>query len=359
MHCLAAIPGVELKVLVPHRWRNYGKWREPVISPDLEKYMQVERVRWPWTGPGQWYLHWYPSMAKLLREFQPDIIDLWEEPWGLVSAQAVFLRNRIVPKAKIVSETEQNINKRLPPPFEQIRKYVLRHADYAVGRNQAAISVLRAKGYTGPAETVPNAVDTELFRPMDRTACRAEARFGGFVVGYVGRLVPQKGLIDLVEAVAQCPADVSVVMIGSGPLEAELRACAQRLNIGARLLLVPAKPLEQLPSLMNAMDVLVLPSRTTARWKEQFGRVLIEAQACGIPVIGANSGAIPDVVGTCGRIFPEGDIGALAREMMLLHDDESLRQTLGNAGIVNANEHYTWMKVAQRMHAIYLRVLKS
>ena len=133
-------------------------------------------------------------------EFQPDIIDLWEEPWGLVSAQVCRLRNRLLPSTMILSETEQNIDKRLPFPFEQIRKYTLRNADYAVGRNEAALEVLRAKGYAGPAEVVPNAVDAELFHPMDREECRRALGLTGFVAGYVGRLVPEKGLMEMIEA---------------------------------------------------------------------------------------------------------------------------------------------------------------
>ena len=131
---MGRIPGVDLRVLVPHRWREYDRWR--VAQPPLENNFQyqVGKIRLPWTGPGQWYLHWYPGLAETLREFQPDIIDIWEEPWGMVSAHTSWLRNRLLPQAKIIAETEPNIAKTLPPPFENLRAYTLRHADHMIGR---------------------------------------------------------------------------------------------------------------------------------------------------------------------------------------------------------------------------------
>jgi glycosyltransferase involved in cell wall biosynthesis len=162
---LGRIPDLELRVLSPDRWLHYGKLRQPHVPQDASFGYEVGQVMWPWVGPAQYYLHWYPRLATLLKEFRPDIIDLWEEPWGLVSAHACLLRNRLLPQTRIVSETEQNINKSLPLPFERMRSYTLRNANFAVGRNSEAIEVLRSKGYNGPAEVVPNAVDAELFRP--------------------------------------------------------------------------------------------------------------------------------------------------------------------------------------------------
>lgn len=358
--CLRAMGDVELSVLTPDRWNSYGTWRRPNIPADLADTIRVGRVQLPWTGPGQSYLHWYPGLGSIVRAFQPDVIDVWEEPWALVSWQACRARDRFAPQAKIVSETEQNVNKRLPPPFESIRRNVLRRVNYVVARNDEAVEVVRDKGYAGPVAVVPNAVDVELFRPMDRQACRAAEGFpavGGFVVGYVGRLVPEKGLADLVEAVALCPADVSVAMVGSGPIADDLRALADRLGLGDRLRLLPARPLDRLPAFMNAVDVLALPSRTTRRWKEQFGRVLIEAGACGTPVIGSSSGAIPDVVGDGGLVAREQDPAALAAAIVQLRDSADLRSKLGQAGLDAARNRYTWRRVAEQMRDIYRQVL--
>ena len=181
---LAAFPDIELKVLVPDRYYVDGKKLRRPDPPKRPGYSyHVEKVLWPWTGPGQWYLHWYPRLASVLRSFRPDVIDLWEEPWGLVSAHACRLRNQLLPATRIISETEQNIDKVLPFPFENFRRFTLRNADFVIGRNSEAVEITRRKGYRGPAAVVPNGVDVDLFKPLDRDAARQALGLSGFVCG--------------------------------------------------------------------------------------------------------------------------------------------------------------------------------
>jgi glycosyltransferase involved in cell wall biosynthesis len=356
-HALAAIPGVHLRVIVPEIWKHYGKWRraEPAGPAGFE--LAAERVRWPWVGPAQNYLHWYPDLRQILREFKPDLIDLWEEPWGAVSAHACWLRDKVLPTAKIVSETEQNLDKRLPPPFEQFRRYVLRRADFVVGRNAESVGIVRRKGYRGPTAVVPNAVDTRLFKPMDRQACRNALGLEGFVVGYVGRLVEEKGILDLIDAVAKCPSGVNLLIVGDGPLTSEVRRRAALPHIRGRVRLLPAKPLSELPPIFNALDVLVLPSLTTRRWKEQFGRVIIEAHACGVPVIGSDSGAIPDVIGAGGLLVREGSPPDLQNAIDQLFKNPDMAKSYGETGLRQVHAYSTWERVAERMYGIYSEAL--
>lgn len=350
---LGGMPDIDLRVLVPDRWMHYGSWRTPDPPRTASYGHHVGKVAMPWMGPAQFYLHWYPGLTRLLRQFRPHVIDLWEEPWALVSAQACWLRNRLLPGTRVISETEQNIDKNLPPPFERFRSYTLRNANYAVGRSQEALEVVRRKGYSGPGEVVPNAVDADLFRRLDRRDCQDRLGLDGFLVGYIGRLVPEKGLLDLLQALALCPPEVRLVFVGSGPLEAELLARAERLKVESRVHLLGSRPAEELPRLINNFDVLALPSRTTSRWKEQFGRVIIEAHACGIPVIGSDSGAIPDVIGEAGIVFPEGDVGAISRAIRRLVDNPNEAASLGDVGHRRVHANYTWRSVAQQMHQIY------
>jgi glycosyltransferase involved in cell wall biosynthesis len=356
---LGRIPGVALRVLVPDRWRHYGHWRGPARPAAASYEYTVGRVGMPWVGPAQFYLHWYPGLASLMRDFRPNVIDLWEEPWGLVSAHACWLRNCILPGAKIVSETEQNIDKRLPPPFEWFRSYTLKRADYAVGRSAEAVGVLRAHGFHRPAEVVPNGVDAELFRPMDRESCRRALSASGFVVGYVGRLVEEKGLADLVDALPLCPGSVNLLFVGSGPMQRALEEQAGRIGVADRVRFLPACPLSELPQVMNSLDLLALPSRTTARWKEQFGRVIIEAHACGVPAIGSDSGAIPSVIGAAGLVFRERNPQDLARAIGELLDDPRRARQMGAIGRVQVESRYAWERVAAQMHSIYCRVLEG
>ena len=90
---------------------------------------------------------------------------------------------------------------------------------------------------------------------------------------------------------------------------------------------------EQVKDYLRQMNVLVLPSLTTPKWKEQFGRALIEAMACGVPVVGSNSGAIPETIGDAGLIVPEGDVAALRAAIIRLKDDAELRAELSRRGL--------------------------
>jgi len=359
---VAKRPGLELCVLVPSRWKHYGAWRAPEIPETPQFRYEVGRVRWPWIPGAQCYLHHYPDLAQVLREFRPDVIDLWEEPWSLVSAQACLWRNRICPKAKIIAETEQNIFKFLPPPFEYLRRIVHRNAAFLIGRSEEAVEVSRRKGYRGLAATVPNGVDATLFRPLDRLACRLELLGPGsesrFIAGYVGRLVPEKGLMDMIEALPTCGESVDLLFVGSGPMEQELRERAAQLGLAERVKILPQQRLESLPRVMNALDVLVLVSRTTASWKEQFGRVIIEAHAAGTPVIGSDSGAIPNVVGGGGLIVPESNPGDLAKAIRQLAESPQWRAAMASEGRRRAMSECSWPSIARRMDQIYHQVCR-
>jgi len=350
--------GINLRVVTPQRWMHYGKWRGVERPEEPPFNLEDLPVKFAWCGPAQSYFHYYPDMAGVLHDFRPDVIDLWEEPWSFVSLHTLLMRDKICPRVPVICETEQNIDKTLPPPFETFRSQVLRRADFVVGRNAESLQIVRRKGYIGPSRVVPNAVDATLFQPLEphaRTARRIGLGWGQgeFWCGYVGRLVEEKGIADLLEAVALCTPNVRCVIVGSGPLLPELERHVARLGIHERVQFRPALPLAELAPLMGALDALVLPSRTTARWKEQFGRVLIEANACGVPALGSDSGAIPDVVGEGGRIFPEGDAHALAAVLNEWARHPGVARQMGDVGRRAVLERYTWARVAEQMKAIY------
>jgi glycosyltransferase involved in cell wall biosynthesis len=265
----------------------------------------------------------------------------------------------MLPRAKIVMESEQNLLKRFPPPFRWFERYTIRNADCAVGRSSGVLEVLQAKGFTGEAHRVGNAVDASLFKPMDRERCRRELGLGGFVAGYVGRLVERKGLADLVNALPHCPQHVNLLFAGEGECRSAIETRANVLGIGNRVrFLGPRRP-EELPQVMNALDALVLPSWSVPTWTEQFGRVIIEAQACETPVIGSDSGAIPEVVGSGGLIFKERDVRSLASAITRCAANAHWMRELGRAGRQQVLKNFTWRKVAAQMHGIYRSCLNT
>jgi len=126
------------------------------------------------------------------------------------------------------------------------------------------------------------------------------------VIGYVGRFIEEKGIKDLVKAFRLINPGSVLIFIGDGPEKKYLEEIKD--NIDKKIIVLPPQPHKILLKYYKIMDVLVLPSKTTKFWKEQYGRVLIEAMANGISIVGSDSGSIPEVIGDVGSIFPEGDI---------------------------------------------------
>jgi glycosyltransferase involved in cell wall biosynthesis len=130
-----------------------------------------------------------------------------------------------------------------------------------------------------------------------------------------------------------------------------------RLDVERRVHFLGRQPSSRMAELMNEVDVLVLPSRTTPTWKEQFGRVLVEAMATGMPVLGSDSGEIPVVIGDARLIHHEGDAEQLAVQLLGVLQDDALRQSLGEAARRRATEHYDTRHLAYRRAEFYRSIV--
>jgi glycosyltransferase involved in cell wall biosynthesis len=160
------------------------------------------------------------------------------------------------------------------------------------------------------------------------------------------------------DAIARLPKDVRVVIVGNGPLKDAVLARACALGLEGRLELRVNVPHDQVPVQLRRMSMLVLPSLTTPTWKEQFGHVLIEAMACGVPVIGSDSGAIPEVIGDAGIVVPEGSVEALAAAVAGLSSAPAARAELASRGRARVLAEYTNDTVAGRLAAFWESVLR-
>jgi glycosyltransferase involved in cell wall biosynthesis len=173
----------------------------------------------------------------------------------------------------------------------------------------------------------------------------------------VGRLIADKGLAVLIEAVAPLTGDWQLVVIGSGPERESCQALATRLGCGQRVHFRGQIPSTAMPAAMKDMDVLAGPSLTGKTWKEQFGRMFVEAMACEVPVVGSDSGEIPHVIGDAGIIVPEGNVAALRAAILRLQGDANLRDELGTRGRQRVLAHYTQAAVAEATAGAYRMVL--
>jgi len=350
---LAKFSDVELTVVVPPYWRDErGVMRlERVYTQGYE--LVVERM----ALSGHFHLHFYPGLAKHFRRIKPHIVHIDEEPYNVATWQAMRLAK--AREAKALFFTWQNIRRRYPPPFSLIESYNLRHADYAIAGNSEAVRVLRAKGYRGPVKVIPQfGVDPNKFKAQNS---KVKGPNSLFTIGYVGRLVEEKGVHILLRAVAGLSGACAepsrskweLRILGSGPERTRLERLAVELGIAERVIFEDPIPSTQLPGYYHQLDALVLPSLTRPNWKEQFGRVLIEAMACEVPVVGSDSGEIPNVIGEAGLVFPEGDERALRDRLSQLMADPALQGDLTRRGRERVLAHYTQAQVAAKTYQVY------
>lgn len=343
---LARLPEMELTVVVPPYWRD----EQGVLELERTYTSGYELVVEPMAFNGHFHLHFYPGFGKQVRRVRPDLVHIDEEPYNLATGHALYLARRAGAKSLFFSW--QNIDRRYPPPFSLMERYVLRRADYAIVGNQESVRVWRAKGYSGEMTVIPQfGVDPDLFKPGARPPGR------GFIVGYVGRLVEEKGIDLLLEALAGLEGMWRAYVLGSGPDGEALQAQARRLGLSDRVSFDNWIPSSQMPAYYRQLDALVVPSRTRPNWKEQFGRVLVEAMACGVPVIGSDCGEIPNVIGDAGLIFPEGQVEALRIHLARLLRDLDLRADLARKGRERVLAHYTQAQVAAHTYQAYQTIL--
>jgi glycosyltransferase involved in cell wall biosynthesis len=347
------LPDIELQIIAPQMW--------PGDAGAVLRFQRLSTLRSPIVAlravfGGRGSLHFYPGAAACVAAFKPDLIFLDEEPWSFCALQFAVLARRA--GARLVFYTKENLPRRYPLPFRRIEQFVFTRTSAAAVISDEATAVLRAKGYSGPTVTLPHGFESDWFQPRDRPGRCRELNLSGVVIGYVGRLAPEKGIADLIEA-ARLIRDVQpgtafhLLIIGSGPEESTLKELVAQHGLNQAVTFVPNVPHNQIAEYYNCLDVLVVPSRTTPGWKEQFGRVLVEAMASGVCVIGSDSGEIPTVIGDDGLVFREGDSEDLAAALRRVISDNDLRRQLGERGRVRAVRNFDNSVIARQLLCVW------
>jgi len=341
---IARYADIELAVVVPHIWREpILQTIHPHINPQAPFKVFPTRV----VLPGNEMRFFYLSTDLHMRRFHPDVVVVENGAGALAYTQFLLYKRRFAPQAKAVFFTWWNLPNRPRQPLRAIKQFNLRNSDGAIAGNRSAELILRENGYSGPLLVLPQlGVDATLFAPGDGGELRQELGLGEFVIGYAGRLIPEKGLRVLMRSLEGFGRDFDLLLVGNGPLEPELRAWGAELPEGRRLRVHPSVPHAQIPAFMKTMDVFVLPSLTTPFWKEQFGHVLIEAMACGVPVIGSDSAEIPKVIGGAGRVVPEDDPDGLRVALRELATSPGERTALCSQGRARVLAQFTHERIS-------------
>jgi glycosyltransferase involved in cell wall biosynthesis len=312
--------GLEVSLVVPDAYRS--TWTHTPVEPELPH----RRSRLFHKGSIPLHL-WDPvALRRAVRQFQPDIVDIHEEPYFPAGAQGVLA----AAGRPVVMQTCQNIPKRLPAPIRGMRRWVFGRVSGMYPCSELSAAVLREWGFRGHVSVIPYGVEDELF----------EVRPSGERIGFIGRLVPQKGVVDLLGFGRR------LLCVGAGPLADAVREAGGEV--------VSARSTEELAHQLTRMAVLVAPSRTTAGLKEQFGRMAAEGMAAGVPVVAYDSGALPEIIGDGGILVPEGDRTRLVEAVTSLLRDP---RPLGERGRARAWSRFRWRTVAAEMAALYRAVL--
>ncbi len=301
------------------------------------------------------------------RQDPPDIVYVENEESSFILFQALLCRRWYAPKAKVVVFVWANL-----PLFglkglaqEMLARWARTQVDFYIAGSSEAKYLLVKSGVSNDRVAVFPCVgsDASHFRSAAlsrRLQIRSELGLAPdeFIIGFVGRFESEKGLEDLLSAFHLIRADPAtrharLICVGNGSMRKILLSHQPDILIfspGSSSLVLPY---------YQVMDALVLPSRTTRWWKEQFGRVIVEAMACGIPVIGSDSGAIPEVIGDAGLIFHEGNVDELRCRLSDLMRDSALCQTLAEKGQARVTEEYSDLQIANKTLKIYSELVNA
>jgi glycosyltransferase involved in cell wall biosynthesis len=349
----AAAARWDVTVAAPTYFHGQRDIRPAVLSVAADEVAPVVPLRAYLTDRVHLFL--YGRRLRSLLGEGWDLVHCWEEPFVLAGAQAAAWTPARVP---FVFRTAQSLSKVYPPPFRWTERFVVRRASgWICSGTTVAENLATRPGYSDrPSALIPLGVDLSMFRP-ERAAGAAICKQLGWepdgppVVGFLGRFVPEKGIDLLTRALDQVKTPWRALFVGGGPQEDALRAWATTHKDRVRICSDVRH--DDVPAYVNAMSVLAAPSQTTRRWKEQFGRMLIEGFASGIPVLGSDSGEIPHVLAGVGVVIPEADVAAWAEAIGGLLESPGRRAELGALGLARAREQFDWSVIGRKSVAFF------
>ncbi len=357
--CLAQSPEVSVSLVVPSIWEHDSFGRYEYQPDPIDAGFSVYPIPIRQNGRVFAFSYALSPLLQVIRKTQPDILQVEQEP-GSVALFEVGILAKLGRRSKLVGFAWENLDYKQLALRHYLEKIELPWLDYLMVGSTASGEVFRQKGYRGPIAVLPNVgVDPQHFAPQAVPKLKQALELEGhFVIGFVGRLVKEKGCDDLIRALAQLPDDSCLLLVGDGSMRAELAELGRQLRVSDRIIFQGAVPHSQVAQYLNCMDCLVLPSHTLPRrWREQFGLVLVQAMSCSIPVVGSNSGAIPEVIGNAGLIFAEGDTNTLRDCLVRLHSDLQFRADVGTKGRARVMERYTNQRIAEKTLAIYRELM--
>ncbi len=298
-----------------------------------------------------------PLCRRLLRERRHQIAHyFFSLPTGalrLITPEAkhiptvVSLRGSDVPGYDPTNYLLQTAHTLLRP----ITRHIWKRADALVALSQSLREQARMTLTEKPIEVISNAIEHEIFTPARRNGHR-----GGTRLLTVARLIPRKGLTDLLQAMLFLhDLPIHLTIQGSGSDDGRLRELTEKLGLRDRITFSGFQPRHQLPSVYRQADIFVLPS-----FSESCGLVLLEAMACGLPAVVTRVGGMVEHIDdhVNGLVVPPRDPQALAAAIRRLAVNPELRTEMGARNALKVRMHYSWDRVASAYLSLYRNILE-
>jgi len=340
-----------------------GKWEVTAVAPtffsgkndirplkfdaDLQELIRVESVASRLSSRVHFF-HYGSQLKSIIREGF-DLVHAWEEPYIAAGLQIARATPRNVP---LVFRTAQSLAKDYLAPFNWIEKYCVdRMSGWIFSGGLVEQNLLKRPGYASkPRCQAPLGFDPSTIY-VDRDLGKSVKQKLGWdgsvpVIGYLGRFIVDKGIAVLIESLRSLQGPWRAMFVGNGPMLSDLRQLSSAFP--GRVALCTDVAHDDVVRYINAMDILVAPSLTMPNWREQFGRMLVEAFACGIPVVGSDSGEIPFVIGDTGIVVPENNAAELTQAITTLLNDSDARKRFAEAGLERAHREFTWAHIAKK-----------
>lgn len=349
--------GYDVGLVLPSNWVSMDfSWRMPILANPIEK--EITFFSAPVAFSGRPASHFYPPgwLGRVMQRFEPDIVQVEQEIFSPVSAEvAVWSKLRGTP---LIGLGLENIQRRFCKVQHLFKKIVLARSSALICRNQEGANLTRKEGFRHPILITPLVgVNDKLF-----SSNLKKSSSDVFTIGFVGRMVYEKGGDVLIKAVKELEKRgiyVELLLVGDGNQKQYWQKFAKDIGICSNINWLGYQPLDKVAQVMSEMDVLVLPSRCTPTWKEQFGLVLAQAMMMGIPVIGSNCGAIPEVIGRNDIVFKEGDEFELSELLFRMIKEDDWREELACYSKKRARLNYSNEAIARKLDGLYHLILSD
>jgi L-malate glycosyltransferase len=359
---------LELRIIVPQRAphdsfrRHYAFERNAQLAPrevaPLDTALDRSHVTAVYDPIG---------LARVFARFRPDVIHVEEEPQSVITLETVLARAAFAPSAALTVFTWDNLLRRRRFPLgaakSALRGFTLRRTDLLLCGNREAEALARNEAQTARMNLCTGVVPQLGLDPathMPGRECELRRKLGlaeGIVVGFAGRLLPEKGVGLLCEALAAlADRPWKLLLVGSGALATEIHERWMPRFPGC-IVHVPAVPHGEVPRYLRCADIFVLDSYSVPHWKEQFGLTLAQAMMLGLPSIVSNSGALPEVAGDAAIVVPERGARELQTALGRLMSAPGMRRELGDRARDRALRLFTNDVVAARTYEAFERAL--